>query len=172
LLRLFSILKKKTKQMLTYMYSVWQTFIRNATGKALADSPALNAHSRAVLIPLVGPQLPPSLVTVPGAGPNESHAASSQRDAPPPEPEDDADADEHPPPPPVRKPSLIDLEMANRDDGSGDEGDDALSPTGATPTNDPYSNLGALGRYSADEPRPMGTLTARGGRQHDEDLLF
>ena len=66
-----------------------------------------------------------------------------------------------------------DLETANRDDeGSGDEGDDALSPTGAPPTHDPYASLGVLGRYGADEPRPMGTLGGRGGREHDEDLLF
>ncbi|KAF5331078.1 hypothetical protein D9619_005543 [Psilocybe cf. subviscida] len=152
-----------------------ETFIRNATGKALADSPALNAHSRTVLIPLVGPPLPQSgVITVPGPGPNESHAAPPPHQGGAGDGDGDDDADENPPPPPVRKPSLIDLETRDNGHGSDDEGDDALSPTGAPPNNDPYSNLGALGGYSTDEPRPMGTLNARGGggRGHDEDLLF
>ena len=45
---------------------LWKTFIRNAKGKALADSPALNEKSRAVLITLPPDQLPPTVVDVPG----------------------------------------------------------------------------------------------------------
>ena len=118
------------------------------------------------------------VITVPGPGPTESHTASASaaqqdNDDADADADADADGDEPPPPPPVRKPSLIDLDMAGNGGGSEDEADDALSPTGAPAgVHDPYSNLGVLGGYSTDEPRPMGTLNARGGRQHDEDLLF
>src|ERR1700722_16574335 len=49
-----------------------QTFIRNAIGRALQDSPALNANSRAVLVPLTQQELP-RIITVPGPGPAETH---------------------------------------------------------------------------------------------------
>lgn len=139
-----------------------ETFIRNATGKALVDSPALNAHSRAVLIPLAPVQLPPTLVTVPGPGPNESHSTPSEQIVD----TQDVDHVEQAPPPAPKAPHT------ERDEEGDDAGsDDDAHPTG--PAGDPYSNLdGAFGNYMADEPRPMAA-SSRGGRPNDDDdLLF
>jgi len=140
-----------------------ETFIRNATGKALVDSPALNAHSRAVLIPLAPVQLPPSFVNVPGPGPNESHAANPEII------ETDAAEADALAPPPVPKSSIVDAE--GEEDLGSDQDDDAAEPSGNA-GRDPYSNLdGAFGNYLADEPRPMGANN-RGGRHDEDDLLF
>ncbi|KAK7014902.1 AP complex subunit beta [Favolaschia claudopus] len=137
-----------------------ETFIRNATGKSLKDSPALNAHSRAVLVPVARTQLPSGSVAVAGPGPIESHG-----DAAPAPPLPDA----APSPVSPSKPTPpIPPEAAAGETGEGDDDDD--EPKGR-PNNDPYSNLdGAFGNYTTDEPRPMGA----GGRQGDdlEDLLF
>ncbi|KAJ7632574.1 adaptin N terminal region-domain-containing protein [Roridomyces roridus] len=141
-----------------------ETFIRNATGKALKDSPALNAHSRAVLVPVARTQLPPTVVNVPGPGPSESHERNET--APPPVPDLPAPTTSKPTPP---TPPLSSENASGdaTDDGSDDEGDADEEPRGRANA-DPYSNLdGAFGNYLADEPRPMG------GRQgDDEDLLF
>ncbi|KAJ6547517.1 adaptin N terminal region-domain-containing protein [Mycena capillaripes] len=133
-----------------------ETFIRNATGKALKDSPALNAHSRAVLVPVARTQLPPAVVSVPGPGPSEPH---EREDTPPPLP----DVPKPTPPIPSEGESG---DNASDDDGEADADDE---PRGRS-DGDPYSNLdGAFGNYVADEPRPMNA----GGRQgDDEDLLF
>ncbi|KDR81568.1 hypothetical protein GALMADRAFT_239593 [Galerina marginata CBS 339.88] len=140
-----------------------ETFIRNATGKALVDSPALNAHSRAVLIPLTPVQLPPAFVQVPGPGPNESHAAKSGLGDP-----DLVEADASTPPPGPKVPHS-EGDVEGEDVGS-DQDDDAPESNG-TASRDPYSNLdGAFGNYIADEPRPMGTKNS--GRNDDDDLLF
>ncbi|KAG9318444.1 Adaptor protein complex beta subunit [Chiua virens] len=50
-----------------------ETFIRNAAGRALVDSSALNPNSRAVLVPLARPQLPTAIITVAGPGPIEPY---------------------------------------------------------------------------------------------------
>lgn len=143
-----------------------QTFIRNATGKALTDSPALNAHSRAVLIPLAAAQLPPSIVRVPGPGPIESHSAPTDLVATD-QPEGEAEAEETTQPGP--KTSLIDDEEG--EDLGSDQEDEAVATAGKE-GRDPYSNLdGAFGNYVADEPKPMGA-NSRGGRHDDDDLLF
>ncbi|KAK7467119.1 hypothetical protein VKT23_004178 [Stygiomarasmius scandens] len=138
-----------------------ETFIRNAAGKALKDSPALNPQSRAVLVPLMRTQLPSTGVIVPGPGPTE------------PKPE-------RPP-----SPSPIDVPVPpSKSDSSAEASVTAASPlpesasptedspiTGAS-TSDPYSNLdGAFGSYLVDEPRPMAG-THRGRHGEDEDLLF
>ncbi|KAJ7774778.1 adaptin N terminal region-domain-containing protein [Mycena metata] len=141
-----------------------ETFIRNATGKALKDSPALNAHSRAVLVPVARTQLPPTVVTVAGPGPSESH---DRADSPPPPPVPPLpDAPVSKPTPPVPPPDSGESGDASYDDEGEADADD--EPRGRS--SDPYSNLdGAFGNYLADEPRPMNA----GGRQgDDEDLLF
>ncbi|KAJ3515807.1 hypothetical protein NLJ89_g1527 [Agrocybe chaxingu] len=144
-----------------------ETFIRNATGKALVDSPALNPHSRMVLVPLTQPQLPPTVVSVPGPGPVESHAlpptAAATADL------IGTDPDNTAPPPPVSQPSL----KTNGDDADtqSDQEDDDAEPTSRATANDPYSNLGgAFGNYLVDEPRPMTSNTR--GRSDEDDLLF
>ncbi|KAF9564684.1 Adaptor protein complex beta subunit [Agrocybe pediades] len=138
-----------------------ETFIRGATGKALVDSPALNAHSRAVLIPLTSMPLPPSAVTVPGPGPNEPNTAPKTDIV-------DLDDSDAPPPPPVPK------TLSNEHDEDGEPGsdqDDEVPTQGTHKSNDPYSNLdGAFGNYLADEPRPMGASS--GARREEDDLLF
>ncbi|KAF7363402.1 AP complex subunit beta [Mycena sanguinolenta] len=138
-----------------------ETFIRNATGKALKDSPALNAHSRAVLVPVARAHLPPAAVNVAGPGPVESHNRADT--PPPPLPDAPLPSKPTPPIPPQAGESAEGEPEDDDDDGEADE------PRGR-PNDDPYSNLaGAFGNYMADEPQPMGA----GGRQgDDEDLLF
>lgn len=141
-----------------------ETFIRGAAGRALKDSPALNAHSRAVLLPLSRVHLPSQEISVPGPGPKESHAPTStiQNDVPP-------------------LPSKMDntekaavSSSATPDDDTpvdGDEDDDI--PTAGNNTNDPYSNLdGAFGGYLADAPQPMTASNHRTRNGDEEDLLF
>ncbi|KAJ7452470.1 adaptin N terminal region-domain-containing protein [Mycena galericulata] len=144
-----------------------ETFIRNATGKALKDSPALNAHSRAVLVPVTRTQLPPTVVSVPGPGPSESHERTD--DTPPPAvPDVPVPAKPTPLIPPASGENILaETEEKEYDDEGEADADDEPRGRG---NNDPYSNLdGAFGNYLADEPRPMNA----GGRQgDDDDLLF
>ncbi|KAF8902127.1 Adaptor protein complex beta subunit [Gymnopilus junonius] len=142
-----------------------ETFIRNAAGKALVDSPALNAHSRAVLIPLVPVQLPPGIIQVPGPGPIESHTQSAVSDVPATGPGDSGGTSA---PPPVPKSKIVEGEVEEDLESDQDEG--TPERNGST-AKDPYSNLdGAFGNYLADEPRPMGANNA--GRHEEDDLLF
>jgi AP-2 complex subunit beta-1 len=131
------------------------------------DSPALNAHSRAVLVPLTRTELPAAAIVVPGPGPPETHSDPSP--ALP-------DTTGTKPQPPIQNetPSSHLLETSETpmitprgDDSDGDEdGDDHVPPQG----NDPYSNLdGAFGNYLADEPRPMNHA---GRNKEEDDLLF
>jgi len=137
-----------------------ETFIRNATGKALADSPALNAHSRAVLIPLTQTQLPHTTVNVPGPGPTESHSAQSGFLT-----TDNPDLPDLPEAAPSKESRLNQEEEDEDAESDQDEGD--VKPQ------DPYSNLdGAFGNYLADEPQPIAASN-RAGRHGDlDDLLF
>ncbi|KAF7967685.1 hypothetical protein HWV62_17583 [Athelia sp. TMB] len=141
-----------------------ETFIRNATGKALTDTPALNAHSRAVLIPLARP--PTSLATsvsVPGPGPAETHKLSSTPSLP-----SNLNVSKPPPPIPENAGSSDLLDMEESASPVDVDDDDAVPSKGS----DPYSNLdGAFGNYMADEPQPMSTLR-KGTRGDLEDLLF
>ncbi|KAJ3726001.1 adaptin N terminal region-domain-containing protein [Lentinula raphanica] len=144
-----------------------ETFIRNAAGKALKDSPALNAHSRAVLIPLARTQLPPMApIVVPGPGPTEPQAQSSPVAPLPPSKSDNADL-LAPQVQPQSGPTSQDPDDTLHDQYEAD--DDEPPPTRQASDLDPYSNLGnAFGNYLADEPQPM---TSR--RHADEDeLLF
>ncbi|GLB34995.1 putative adaptins are components of the adaptor complexes which link clathrin to receptors in coated vesicles [Lyophyllum shimeji] len=138
-----------------------ETFIRNAAAKALVDSPALNPHSRAAIIPLPRPQLPPTTITVPGPGPvepqlPESHNASNPPDVTP--------AAKPAPPPPAS--ASIDGDAALSDHDDEDDGPPAAA--------DPYSNLdSAFGNYLQDEPRPMAAGGQSANRHGDlDDLLF
>ncbi|TFK76489.1 Adaptor protein complex beta subunit [Pluteus cervinus] len=133
-----------------------ETFIRNATARALTDSPALNAHSRAVLIPVHRAPLPDQPISIPGPGPTEPAAdlIGSTSEAPP-QPQLETKT-ELPEPP-------EDEEGAKEDEGSANEDEDEAPAAGAP--KDPYSNLdGAFGSYLADQPRPMGG--------NDDDILF
>jgi AP-2 complex subunit beta-1 len=143
---------------------VAQTFIRNAAGKALVDSPALNAHSRAVLIPLARNTPAPANVSIPGPGPSETHTRKS-----PPIPAD-AGMNTSKPPPPIPTESNSgsnDLLDMNESTTSADDDDDDDAVTHEA--DDPYSNMdGAFGSYLADEPQPMG----KSQRGDLDDLLF
>lgn len=121
------------------------------------DSPALNAHSRAVLVSLPRMQLPGApAIHVAGPGPAEPVVQSI-------------------PPSPLVKPSLAVPPVARGADSPSVESDEVAEdadaddePRGA---GDPYSDLdGAFGNYLADQPRP---ITA-GNRAHgdEDDLLF
>lgn len=119
----------------------------------------MNAHSRAVLVPLARSQLPQTTISVPGPGPVEPGTLDDPTsDSPvPPVPPTKSDGSHSPP----RRPqNLI-------DDDEGEVNDDDEPKGGGN--SDPYSNLdGAFGNYLADEPRPMD-----GRRNGDEDdLLF
>jgi AP-2 complex subunit beta-1 len=143
-----------------------QTFIRNAAGKALTDSPALNAHSRAVLVPLTHSDLSPTVITVPGPGPAEPPKDSttdplrSANVLPPISTETPSDvlSSED-----ASLPAPLDNADGADADQNGEEDDDPSKEI------DPYSNLdGAFGNYLADEPRPM----QRGQNGEEDDLLF
>ncbi|KAF9532938.1 Adaptor protein complex beta subunit [Crepidotus variabilis] len=154
-----------------------ETFIRGAIGKSLVDSPALNAHSRMVLIPLAPTALPPSVVNVTGPGPIESHSSNLV----------DAEALERPPPPPPPE-SKLPIQPQTNGDGQQDQSTAEVSRNGNSSepedddddvaplpkSDDPYANLaGAFGTYMADEPRPMAAGGGGGrGRNDLDDLLF
>jgi len=124
----------------------------------LTDSPALNIHSRSVLIPLTPIQLPPSIVSVPGPGPNEPRAQAPVIDT--------DESDDLPPPPPGPKASIADDDNDDDDEGSDQDDDDA-----APVARDPYSNLdGAFGNYVTDQPQPMAANNR--GENGQDDLLF
>ncbi len=123
------------------------------------DSPALNPHSRLVLVPLAPTRLPPSVINVSGPGPIESHSSNL--------------IDESPPPPPPASEKRLPTPQANgTKEEESTEGDGSDRETAAPRANDPYANLdGAFGNYLVDEPRPM-TATAGRGRNDLDDLLF
>ena len=136
-----------------------KTFIRNATGKALADSPALNAHSRAVLIPLTPTQQPHTTVNVPGPGPTESHSAQSG-----------FLTTDNPDPPEVVPSKESRPNQQEDEDAESDQDEGNIKPIGK---HDPYSNLdGAFGNYLADEPQPIAASNRAGGHGDLDDLLF
>lgn len=125
----------------------------------MIDSPALNANSRAVLVPLPRPHLPAVSINIPGPGPTEPQVAEPE--LVPPVPTTIPDAKQSPLVPP----------MSNDGDTNQSESDDADDePAG---TSDPYSNLdGAFGNYLADEPRPMASVNNRSRHGDEDDLLF
>lgn len=117
----------------------------------MEDSPALNPHSRMVLIPLAPTQLP-SLVSVSGPGPVESHSCNV--------------IVEPPPPPPASEKKLPNPQGNEAEEPvDGDAGSDRDSAEPPMAGKDPYANLdGAFGNYLADQPRPI--------RNDLDDLLF
>ncbi|TFK29899.1 adaptor protein complex AP-1 [Coprinopsis marcescibilis] len=142
-----------------------ETFIRNAAARALTDTPALNPHSRAVLIHLPRLQLPggpPQAIRVLGA-PTESHR--DDPNVPPasvPVPLIQDGEESVPPPIPERK-------VSRKDDVDEDQSDEEDKPVQNTRSKDPYSNLdSAFGNYLVDQPKPMDHR----GRHNDDDLLF
>ncbi|KAG2064618.1 Adaptor protein complex beta subunit, partial [Suillus decipiens] len=142
-----------------------ETFIRNAAGRALVDSPALNANSRAVLVTLARPQLPPMVINVSGPGPVEptrpSQPSETANNIPLPTIVESSRSDER---------DLLDIDGddgAGGDSGEGyPEGDDGP----VTKVADPYASLGgAFGGYVTDVPQPV----VGGSRSGDlDDLLF
>ncbi|KAG2368503.1 Adaptor protein complex beta subunit [Suillus spraguei] len=142
-----------------------ETFIRNAAGRALVDSPALNANSRAVLVTLARPQLPPMIINVSGPGPVEptrpSQPSETANNIPLPTIVESSRSDER---------DLLDVDGddgAGGDSGEGyPEGDDGP----VTKVTDPYASLGgAFGGYVTDVPQPV-VGGSRGGDL--DDLLF
>ena len=129
------------------------------------DSPALNAHSKAVLIPLARPPpLPSGPLKVPGPGPAEPQL---RKPSPPPIPAD-VDIAKPPPPIPTEPTDLLDMNEATSNPVAPDVDDDDSIPNVAS---DPYSNIdGAFGNYMADEPQPMAA--EKGSRGDLDDLLF
>ena len=132
----------------------------------MVDSPALNAHSRAVRIPLSRNVTEPTIVTIAGPGPPETH---TRKPSPPPIP---VDIDISKPPPPIpteSSPSSESKDLLEMDETtSPDIDDDDAVPSMA---NDPYSNIdSAFGNYMADEPQPMAA--GKGSRGDLDDLLF
>ncbi|EJD53032.1 Adaptor protein complex beta subunit [Auricularia subglabra TFB-10046 SS5] len=125
-----------------------ETFIRNARGKALSDSPALNENSRRVLISLPDPYQP-------GPAPNIP-----------------------PPPTPTTKPRLEPPAPRAESNGNGAPHSpaEATSPTSpaVAQSSDPYANLESVfgGSYAADEPRPMTDNGRRVTAADEDDLLF
>jgi len=136
-----------------------QTFIRNAAGRALVDSPALNANSRAVLAPPVRPRLPTAAITVAGPGPIEPHTRDQPDDASP-------DVAKVEPDVLLQEASLLVDATAQDRNGAGDTIGDEDAETAVNedgddddsngPVADPYANLdGAFGGYLADQPQPV-----------------
>lgn len=119
----------------------------------------MNAHSRAVLVPLPRAPLPPSAISVAGPGPSESHNPETTLVVP----TQTADIKPAPPVPPEQP--VVHQQDA---DTSSDHEDD--EPRGGA---DPYSNLdGAFGNYLADEPRPITAGNSRVRHGDEDDLLF
>jgi AP-2 complex subunit beta-1 len=127
----------------------------------LQDSPALNAHSRAVLVPLTRTELP-RVINVPGPGPTETRSSDPAPPVPVP-PVPVTLASKPAPPLPPDADSEVQDDEEDRNDDNGDEDEHVGSRRAAA---DPYSNLdGAFGNYlQADDPKPL-----HHGRNVDED---
>ncbi|KAK7693607.1 hypothetical protein QCA50_003176 [Cerrena zonata] len=112
-----------------------ETFIRNAAGRALSDSPALNPLSRQVLVPLTKPNIPPA-IHVPGPGPPLPKDRSVSPIPPSSKPA---------PPVPQDTGSHEDLGDANDspdvNDGDDDHEENSLASPAATGS-DPYAKSG------------------------------
>ncbi|GJJ12167.1 hypothetical protein Clacol_006408 [Clathrus columnatus] len=111
-----------------------ETFIRNAKGKALVDSPALNSNSRRVLLSLAQEVSTVTSTNLPAPAINHpKQQAEALENAQNPEPSDETQEPE-------------DTEENN-----------------ANGEHDPYANLdGAFSRYIPDEPRPVQNVHQAG----------
>jgi AP-2 complex subunit beta-1 len=141
-----------------------KTFIKGASGKALTDSPALNAHSRAVLVPIARIQ-PPTEFNIPDPAPPEPRKSSL-----PPMPDEVVGKPTPPIPADASSSPQGGEGNADADDaGDGDDDDEDEDERQPRQANDPYSNLdGAFANYLADAPQPL-----TGSRNNDDDdVLF
>lgn len=129
-----------------------QTFIRNAAGKALADSPALNSLSRQVLVPASRPNLPRAAVVVSGPGPQEPSQSNGTNGSL-------IATDDSPRPTKNGSTGELVARSASQESPSNedDDGDDDEGPVAPRPAADPYAGLDSAfgGGYVADEPRPQ-----------------
>ncbi|THH12750.1 hypothetical protein EW146_g7401 [Bondarzewia mesenterica] len=136
-----------------------ETFIRGAAAKALTDSPALNEHSRQVLVGIQRSRPLPGPIVVHGPGPIEPQRASS---AMPPI------TSKPSPPLPTESGDLLDIDAGSDADGEEAGLQEGAAVNAPTSSLDPYASLNnAFGGYLADEPKPMSA-----GRREEEDLLF
>ncbi len=128
---------------------VVQTFIRNATGKALTDSPALNQLSRQVLVPITRPNLHAPAIVVPGPGPMEPAQAGTATG-------NLLDTDEPPLPANGSSGDLMGTNASQDPPSNEGEGDDDEGVLSAPASANPYAGLdSAFGGYLADQPRPQ-----------------
>ena len=126
----------------------------------MTDSPALNEHSRQVLVAVQRARLPAGPIVVQGPGPIEPQKQSASSSVL-------VDTSKPPPPLPAESSDLLDVDASSEGDGEGEEtglrSGVSEAPTGPA---DPYASLdSAFGGYVADGPKPMSS------RQED-DLLF
>jgi AP-2 complex subunit beta-1 len=136
-----------------------ETFIRGVTGKSLQDSPALNAHSRAVLISTARHQQSSGPIAVAGPGPVEP---SADTPAGPATHSDEQESNGH-------ETSLLGANPDMSGDQEPDDDEGPLPPKLAD-ASDPYSNLeGAFGNYLADQPKPVQNRSQ--GNDLDDLLL-
>ncbi|KAG6337201.1 hypothetical protein ID866_1873 [Astraeus odoratus] len=145
-----------------------ETFIRNAAGRALVDTPALNPASRAVLVPLSRPHLPPTTVAVSGPGPVEPTltAPAGPSKPTPPIPSVDVAGDGD-----LLRDSDAVPEKRGRDVSGDAETDEDGEDEVPDKAGDPYANLdGAFSGYLADKPQPIGS--SRAGNVELDDLLL
>lgn len=141
------------------------------------DSPALNANSRAVLVPLARPQLPTTAVVVAGPGPIEPYSRDQLTDASP-------DAPKLEPNVPPQRINLLGDDnsttaesrnsahdgLRDEDTEVGVDGDVDDDDIDGNPVADPYANLGgAFGGYLADQPQPI--VGRHRGNNDLDDLL-
>ena len=138
----------------------FQTFIRGATSRALADSPALNGLSRQLLVPVQRNVPTPGPIIVPGPGPIEPGTG------PAPSPLNTINPAK--PAPPLPHDSVGEHGLLEREGSGGEEEEDEdedagfakgkSSPVRQMTVSDPYASLNtAFGGYAVDTPRPAGT---------------
>ena len=152
-----------------------ETFIRHAKGKALAESPALNAASRRVLSKFAGnpsssfDELNIPLVHLPGSIPQKP--VSTARLIPPPGPGREVDllgpsqpevaspvtvAPEQGPALPPRPPAAPAHQEPQRQGTANSESElEAIAGVGAPKEYDPYAMLDNAFGYVADQPKPI-----------------
>ncbi|KAM5535223.1 hypothetical protein V8D89_011159 [Ganoderma adspersum] len=128
-----------------------ETFIRNAAGKALADSPALNSLSRQVLVPASRSNLPRATIVVSGPGPQEPSQSNGTNGS--------LVATDSPKPTKNGSTGELVARSASQESPSNedDDGDDDEGPVAPRSAADPYAGLDSAfgGGYVADEPRPQ-----------------
>ncbi|KIM28755.1 hypothetical protein M408DRAFT_23417 [Serendipita vermifera MAFF 305830] len=141
-----------------------ETFIRYAKGKALKDSPALNATSRRALIslPTGGPPKPVSTAALVPPIPQSIRDMQSEARSPPPSATGSTMAQAQQAAPLGAEDDLLSPSEAEYTGGPSRKGtvDSDISqdkPALPPKSNDPYAGLdSAFGGYVADQPKPVG----------------